>query len=151
MNAEEGYERYGLTITRDDFICPIQYPQTAKWNVALSDKDANKILKGYSPECMEDRWVIRAEGPDPMGNIVCRVYRCHIEWLHLLVVAPRFGSRRNLSTVEGKVERKEENQDARVTEITWETRGPNGSIRVSETDAKTQAFEMCKYLLHCEI
>ncbi|KAF4896566.1 hypothetical protein CGCF415_v005694 [Colletotrichum fructicola] len=72
---------------------------------------------------MEDRWALRADGPDEKGNIVFHAYRSWTgnEIIRLQVTAPRFRTSGPPSATEAKVEREGENQDARVTEITWET------------------------------
>ncbi|CAI0652963.1 unnamed protein product [Colletotrichum noveboracense] len=148
LNAEVGYEKYGLTLSEDDVFCPIENPQTAKWDLALSDKDVVRILEGYDPERMEDRWALRADGPDEMGNIVFHAYRSWTgnEIIRLQVTAPRFRTSGTPSTAEAKVEREGQNENARVTEITWET-APDICRPYTEDGTKKQAFGFCKYWL----
>lgn len=75
LNGKLGSEVYGDSISEADILGPTKWLQTAKWHLALSDEDANKILAGYRPRWFEERMVTRAEGPDEMGNIVSHAYR----------------------------------------------------------------------------
>ncbi|KAF4822959.1 hypothetical protein CGCTS75_v010478 [Colletotrichum tropicale] len=81
---------------------------------------------------MEDRWALRADGPDEMGNIVFHAYR---SWTGHEII---------------RLQREGENQDARLTEVTWET-APDICRPYTENGAKKQAFDFCKYWLGCEL
>ncbi|KAH0435671.1 hypothetical protein CcaCcLH18_04780 [Colletotrichum camelliae] len=107
------------------------YPQTAKWDVELSNEDVEKILKGYSPKKTMEAWICSAEGPDEMGNIVFHTYR---HWT--------LGEQIRLQIVTG-------DNRARITEITWETFGPD--VQAPEYKAKRFAIEICRQFLGCEL
>lgn len=112
-------------------IGPNTYPQTAKWDVELSNEDVEKILKGYRPKKTMEPWICSAEGPDEMGIIVFHTYR---HWSLGKQIRLQIETRDNR---------------ARITEITWETFGPD--VQAPEYQAKRFAIEICRQFLGCEL
>ncbi|PSR88543.1 hypothetical protein BD289DRAFT_432031 [Coniella lustricola] len=47
--------------TRPRNYTPMQYPRTASWNVPISSTDRAKMLHGFWPLDMDDKWVVFAE------------------------------------------------------------------------------------------
>jgi hypothetical protein len=43
-------------------------PKTIRWNVPISKADFERLMQGFSPSCMEERWVIKSKHL-PMENI----------------------------------------------------------------------------------
>ncbi|KAI8289577.1 hypothetical protein K4K57_008714 [Colletotrichum sp. SAR 10_99] len=121
-------------------VHPISHPATAPWHLNLSDTDTDKLLHGYQPAAMEDRWMCRSDGPDEQGNIVVHVYRSWTgnEQFQMKVTAPSLcGTARR----ESEAKKSGEN-DAEITEITWDT--GSGDTQMSEEDAKSLATTICK-------
>ncbi|OBR11431.1 hypothetical protein CH63R_03727 [Colletotrichum higginsianum IMI 349063] len=46
-------------------VHPMSHPVAAPWKLGVSSTDAAKLLGGYQPATMEDRWMCRSDGPDP--------------------------------------------------------------------------------------
>ncbi|KAJ5176278.1 uncharacterized protein N7482_002155 [Penicillium canariense] len=54
---------------------PMANPATAAWDVPISSTDQSKLLNGFCPQDMDDKWGLRADGPDAQGNFILRIYR----------------------------------------------------------------------------
>ncbi|KAJ4339559.1 hypothetical protein N0V95_007749 [Ascochyta clinopodiicola] len=70
-------------------IKPLENPATADWDLKITHSDYNKMLEGFRPQQMEDKWMILADTPDSQGNTVVHIYRswgCH-EYISLDVKA----------------------------------------------------------------
>lgn len=130
----------------------INRPKAAELRFSLSDADVTKILNGFHPRDMEERWLILSDGPDDMCNIVSHLYRSWTgyEMYRLKITAPRFGSSsaRAAETGEG-----DDVHQARVKEIIWESRGDNdyGGWKVGESQAKWEAIRICRGVLGCKL
>lgn len=100
---------------------PIQKPASAPWHVTLSPPDLDKIMHGFVPQQMEDKWFCFADGPDADGNVLFRLCRswtgAEIYTLHL--------------------------RGTEVTRITWED-------REGEAEAKQMATQLCRGLMGCK-
>jgi hypothetical protein len=110
---------------------PIKNPKTAPWNIPISLDDFNKLIKGFQPQEMEDRWMCRADGPDAQGNITVYMFRSWTGHEHYQITAT--------SPPDGK--------GAKITGITWES-GKNGDV--PEEEAKEWAINICKAVIGCE-
>ncbi|KAF1826753.1 uncharacterized protein K489DRAFT_313489 [Dissoconium aciculare CBS 342.82] len=42
-------------------------PRTIQWRIPISNSDFQRLIQGFSPSCMEERWVIESEYLDE-GN-----------------------------------------------------------------------------------
>ena len=120
----------------------IKNPTTAMWNLGISSSDLTKILQGFQPAAMEDRWMCRADGPDVRGDIVVHIYRSWTgqEQFQINATAP---------VSDGTITQDLDGHGAKFTEITWE-RG-DGSVQLTEEDAKNLAVAVCRGVLSCEL
>lgn len=103
---------------------PMANPGTGTWEVPMSSTDRSKLTKGFSPEDMDDKWVLHAEAPDAEGHFVLRMCR---SWT---------GDEQIALTV----------QQTKITQIQWEKRDDFG-----EEDAKDLAKGLCKRFLDCDL
>ncbi|KAF4822963.1 hypothetical protein CGCTS75_v010470 [Colletotrichum tropicale] len=128
-------------------VHPISHPATAAWDLSLSDRDTDKLLHGYQPAAMEDRWMCRSDGPDEQGNIVVHVYRSWTgnEQFQMKVTASSLQE----TALRGSEAKKSGENDAEITEITWDT--GSGDTQMSEEDAKILATTICRRVLGCEL
>ncbi|KAH7353722.1 hypothetical protein B0T11DRAFT_331641 [Plectosphaerella cucumerina] len=114
---------------------PIKNPKTAPWDLPISLDDFNKLIKGYQPQAMEDRWMCRADGPDAQGNITVYIYRSWTGYEHYQITAA--------SSPDGS---ESDMKGARITGVTWES-GKSGGI--SEEEAKDLAIKICRAKMGC--
>jgi hypothetical protein len=105
---------------------PIVLPTSAKWNLGIKDTDYNKILKGFMPQQMEDRWVCVADEPDAQGSTVLHAARSWTgeEQVSLTVEAGRSGV------------------GPKIGKLTWETNNYG-----TEDEARELAVNICKHIL----
>ena len=115
-------------------------PVTTTWNVTIRHDDLNKLLLGFQPVEMEDRWFLYAEGPDPQGNAALHMFRSWTGFpmakLHINVPMGKDG---------GMVE-----ADAVITKLTWESSDDRYKSQ-SEEGAKSMARGICSFILDVEI
>lgn len=117
---------------------PITNPSKAPWGATLSHADYLKLLKGFSPRDMDDRWTCDADEPDARGNTVVRLCR---SWTR--------DEQYVLTVVAGKPEEKGSREDwATVTEIAW--RNDRGETE-TEAEAKDVAWNLTKGLTGCTL
>lgn len=109
-------------------IKPIVRPVKAAWDVSLTKTDYSKLLKGFTPQMMEDKWTCQAEKPDSYGNTV----------VHL---ACGWGA---FATYELKIRG---GNPARIVQIKWETDKEN----IPEHRAKKNAINLCDGLTGTEL
>lgn len=118
-------------------------PATASWNLGISRNDVEKLLKGFKPAEMEDRWVCRADVPDARGDFVVHMHRSWTgdEVLRMnVVLAAAAGDGASAHTNE---------RYAKISDITWE--GGEGSFLASEVEAKDLATGLCRGVLGCDL
>ncbi|CRK25890.1 hypothetical protein BN1723_015857 [Verticillium longisporum] len=118
---------------------PMQNPIVSSWNLDISMSDVTKLLGGFQPVEMEDRWMSRAEGPNHNGCFVVYVYRswgCQEQFRIKAQVKPLSETANNASDFK-----------AEVVSITWES----GPAHSTEQEAKNTAVLVCKGILGCEL
>ncbi|KAK7705651.1 hypothetical protein SLS63_014111 [Diaporthe eres] len=118
-------------------------PITAPWNIGISRNDVKKLLAGFKPTAMEDRWMCRADEPDARGDFVVHVHRSWTgdESLRInVVLAVPDGDGASAHTDE---------RHATITDITWD-RG-EGSFLGTEVEAKDLATGVCRGVLGCDL
>jgi hypothetical protein len=98
------------------FFEPIEKPQTAAWEYALTTEALEKILLGFRPQMMEDKWVVLSEGPDDKGVLTTEFVR---RWTGQTVAVVR------TQMVEGEGK----GEAARFVEITWNSETDNEGKR----------------------
>lgn len=113
-------------------------PVTAQWDRKITYDDYTKMLQGFQPQSMDDKWLIFTDTPeDADGNIVVHAYwgRYNKEEYAITVVAGDFG--------------KTDVKDwATIVKIAWKVEQWDGTLR-SEDDAKESAVSFCRVLLKC--
>jgi hypothetical protein len=114
----------------------LENPATAQWGHTLTHSDYNKMVKGFRPQNMDDKWMIVTDTPDAQGNIVVRLCR---SWgakeYFSLTVAPG-----NPNETEGK-------DWATVVKISWDEKLMG---QTDEEEAKQMVINLCKGFLGCE-
>lgn len=115
-------------------------PAVAQWHRNITHEDYNKMLQGFTPQCMEDKCTIRLDKPeDAQGNTVLHIY---IGW------KPREEISLDIAT--GDPNKTEAKDWARVTKISWKVEQPGG-MKVSQNEAKVRAISICNNLLGCAL
>ena len=112
-------------------------PSRAQWNQPLSHSDYTKMLRGFTPADMDDRWMIITDTPDKQGNTVVHVYR---SWTSI--------ENFSLTILAGDLEKTEGKAWAAIVEIAWD-KHPGGQ-EVTEEEIKELASGLCRGLLECE-
>ncbi|KAH7177121.1 hypothetical protein EDB81DRAFT_773998 [Dactylonectria macrodidyma] len=118
-------------------------PATAPWNLGVSHDDVEKLLRGFRPTAMEDRWMCRADAPDARGDFVVHVHR---SWtgdglLLMNVVLAVLGG--------GGAAAYTDERHATITDITWDK--GDGSFLATEEEAKDLATAVCRGVLGCDL
>ncbi|KAF2445743.1 hypothetical protein P171DRAFT_484408 [Karstenula rhodostoma CBS 690.94] len=111
-------------------VKPIAHPTSTEWNLAIKDADYYNILKGFTPQQMEDRWVCVTDEPDAHGNTVLHAAR---SWT----------SEEQVSLT---IESGREGVGPKIGTLTWETNEYD-----TEDEAKELAVNICKHILGCEL
>ena len=126
---------------------PLTQPVTVPWNVPVTKSDHDKLLAGYIPQMMEDRWVVYATPPCAQNKNttihICRSWTS-VEQIRLVLAPKKANS-------EGE-------EWGKIGEISWETKeghtwimGENGDGEDTERQAKGWALGMCRGLCGCEL
>ena len=125
-----------VTATDSTNIRPFTKPETATWDAHLLASEVPTLLSGFRPRQMEDKWVVYADGPDAQGIAVVHMHRSWTGKKSIeLTVAVPLGNDGILGQ-----------EDARVTDISWETHYENNYEQDEET-AKEWATEVCNWVL----
>lgn len=109
-------------------------PATAEWDRTITHEEYTKLLKGYTPQMMEDKWTIKADSIDAQGNIVLHFY---FGWSDHERIA--------LDITPGDPDKTDAKEWATIVKISWaDEELPFGSGRkISEYDAKRNAINLC--------
>ncbi|KAL2846857.1 hypothetical protein BJY01DRAFT_213091 [Aspergillus pseudoustus] len=114
---------------------PFVTPVTSPWDLDIPESEIPKLLNGFRPQDMDDKWFVYADGPDAAGDASLHLFR---SWTGFKV-----------AEVKIKVPVDEEdgiNGDARMIEIIWEAN--NERIRnQTETSTKSMVVDVCKWVL----
>lgn len=105
-------------------------PTTAEWDLSIKDADYKKMLKGFTPQQMEDRWICLADEPDADGNTVLHMARSWTgeEQISLTITAAK------------------NDEGTSIGKLTWQTNNYD-----SEEEVKELAVNICKHLLGCDM
>jgi len=115
-------------------VHPLENPATAQWGRTLTHSDYSKMLKGFSPQDMEDRWMILTDTPDAQGNTVVHAYRSWTSDEHF-----------SLTIAAGNPNKTEAKDWATIIKISWIEK--SGAIETTEEEAKKFAVGLCNGLL----
>ncbi|KAF1976330.1 hypothetical protein BU23DRAFT_551787 [Bimuria novae-zelandiae CBS 107.79] len=110
---------------------PMENPTTAKWDVPLKHAEYTKILKGFQPRDMDDKWLIHADVPDTQGNTTVRFFR---SWTGYEQIA--------LDIVAGSPSETDADIWAKIVSITWDKRNEPGTFLSTEEEAKEVAVAL---------
>lgn len=113
---------------------------TAPWGLRLTSADLARLIAGYQPTEMEDRWMCRADGPDEQGNTMVYVHRSwtgHKQFQFKVNALPQNESKAG------------DFHKGEITEITWE-RGASPNL-VTKEAAKDLSMRIFRGVLGCEL
>lgn len=110
----------------------LQEPRTVPVDVAIPASDLEKLLRGFVPEQMEDRWFCFADGPDATDRVLVHICR---SWT---------GLEQYMLEVHARRRDDGEWDGATITKLSW----PAGEGAASgEADAKEMASSVCNWLM----
>jgi hypothetical protein len=109
-------------------------PLSAPWRGTLPASQLQRLLNGYCPSVMEEKWFVYADGPDAQGQ--CAVHM-HRSW----------GGEKMF---EMRVRTDGSGRDAEVVEVVWES-DPNLLRWSSEEFAKATVLEVCNWVLDVQL
>ncbi|KAF9731659.1 hypothetical protein PMIN06_012141 [Paraphaeosphaeria minitans] len=110
---------------------------TAEWGLTIKHTDYEKLLGGFKPRSMDDKWLCISDAPDARGNMTIHWYRSwgHVECYKVLVEV------QDPNQTEG-------NDWAKLSNIAWEK--ILGGLEVSEEEAKEDVVDLCRNFVGCE-
>ncbi|MCJ1434120.1 hypothetical protein MMC27_003486 [Xylographa pallens] len=120
---------------------PFHDPITSAWTVRLEPSQLAKLLDGFLPREMEDKWFVFADGPDPEGHVYMHFYR---SWTGIKVaeVDIEIG---DSSGGDGL------HCAAHMTSVTWEASQEVTCGRQDERSAKRTVREVCRWVMGVEL
>jgi len=119
-------------------VHPLENPATAQWDLPINHTDYTKLLKGFQPQDMDDKWLCLTDEPDAQGNTTVHAYRSWTgqEMISLAVVAGK------PNEIEAK-----SNEWGKITTISWRERPGE----ITEEEAKGWAVGICRRGLGCDL
>ena len=116
---------------------PITDPITAEWGITIKRTDYEKLLEGFSPRDMDDKWMCKTDKPDSEGNTTIHWYR---SW----------GNMEVYNAVLEVIPNQTEDKDyAKFTKITWERKF--AGLDVPPEEAKGDVANLCRGFVGCEL
>jgi len=109
QKGEPPKERIGPPTKKTE---PFEIPITSTWDQIIPWAEVPKLLNGFRPMAMEDKWYVYAEGPDARGHAIVHLSR---SWTGYKIADVKLAM--PLNGKGGVVA----DADARFTEITWES------------------------------
>jgi hypothetical protein len=115
---------------------PFNSPKRSAWVVPIPSDQLTKLLNGFRPSDMEDKWFVYADGPDAEGHAALHMYR---SWT-------------GYETIKLDIEVADEEKKGagagktQITAITWES-DEEKIKNTSEKLAKEMALEVCNWVL----
>lgn len=116
----------------ESFSKPIITP----WELSLPDDSVNKLLAGFLPKNMDDKWFVYTEGPDTEGNAVVHIIR---SWTGFAIADVQ------LKLVMGD-NGQPQDFGAKFTQLTWESDDERARLRTPER-VKESVISVCKFQL----
>jgi len=115
-------------------------PVVSTWDVPIPHAEFSKLINGFRPRAMEDKWLVYADGPDAQGNA--------------FVYMARSWTGHKMAELKIKVPVDEDGEfaeeDSKITEITWES-NPERRKNQTEEGAKAMAREVCNWVLDVKL
>ena len=56
-----------------------EIPVTSAWDVPIPCTELSKLINGFQPRAMEDKWFVYVDGSDAQGNAVVHMFRSWTE------------------------------------------------------------------------
>lgn len=109
-------------------LTPIRRPAEAAWAVKVDHDGVERLLRGYPPREMEDKWIVASDGPDENGSFTVHFHR---SWTGLEI------ARMEMATIP---------TGARVTRLVWET-DPEVIKDASAEGAKRMVATVARWVL----
>jgi hypothetical protein len=119
---------------------PFEKPVTSNWNQLIPRGELPKLLNGFQPTAMEDKWFVYADGPDAQGNAILHMYR---SWTGFKMAEVKL-------VIELDEDGEFAEKDPYFTEITWESDAERIKGQTEE-QAKTMAKEVCNWCMDVEL
>ena len=118
---------------------PFEQPMTASWDQSIPSSELPKLLLGFLPGAMEDKWFVYTDEPDAQGHGAVHLHR---SWTGYKNIEAKFLVKMD---GDGKVE-----GEAKFTEITWET---TQSIvaEMTEEKAKQVVKDVCNWCMDIQL
>ncbi|KAI9148899.1 hypothetical protein HJFPF1_10942 [Paramyrothecium foliicola] len=115
-------------------------PKSAPWTVSISQDDLKKLIRGFSPRDMDDKWLVHAVGPDHRGDYVVSFIR---SWTSYPVVAIKIHAEFNDSR------RWKVGSRPKIVEMIWEedTEKWNPGGDDPKAEAKETVTNLCRGLV----
>lgn len=90
----------------------ISKPTRAPWDATITYVDLKKLIEGYIPSDMDDKWMCQTHGPDAKGVYMVNISR---SWTRLTIVAIRIWAELD------EHQRPVPGHRGKVKEIIWES------------------------------
>jgi hypothetical protein len=125
-------------------IKPIQVPLSAKWGIRVAGPEMIKLMYGFVPRDMDDKWACCTDGPDKEGNVRVRMCRSwsSMERVALIGRVPAEGHNN---------EKVIEREGGVISEIIWEKPQKDEYEPMDEKGAKEFAVGFSKSLMNCDL
>ncbi|MCJ1382908.1 hypothetical protein MMC17_006021 [Xylographa soralifera] len=128
-------------IAADWKTSPFYEPITSVWKVHIEPSQLAKLLNGFLPCEMEDKWFVYTDGPDPDGHIIVHFHR---SWtgkkVAELAIETGGGSGEDVP-----------DRSTQMTGITWESSKEKIQGGQDEQTAKRTVREVCRWVLDLEL
>ena len=115
---------------------PFNSPKRSAWVVPIPSDQLTKLLNGFRPSAMEDKWFVYADGPDAEGHAALHMYRSWTGY-EMIKLDIEVADEEKKGAGAGKTQ---------ITAITWES-DEEKIKNPSEKLAKEMALEVCNWVL----
>ncbi|KAF4626584.1 hypothetical protein G7Y89_g11578 [Cudoniella acicularis] len=115
-------------------------PVVSTWGVPVPRAEFSKLINGFLPSSMDNKWFVYADGPDARGNAVVYMVR---SWTGYKLVELKI-------KVPVDEDGKFAEEDSKITEITWESSQERYTDQTEE-GAKEMAREVCNWVLDVKL
>lgn len=120
---------------------PFEQQATASWDQAIPSSVLPKLLLGFHPEAMEDKWFVYTDRPDAGGTGAIHLHR---SWTGFKIVEAKF-----VVKIDG-IGAFRADEDAQFTEITWESSSSRWGDP-SEENAKQTVKNVCGWCMDVKL
>ena len=123
---------------------PFLAPVTTPWALPVPRAVLSRLLLGFRPQAMEDKWFVAATGPDPRGNVVLYLHR---SWTGHAMAEVRIKVPQEGGQGGGAAPLED---GARVTKLIWESSKERYSGQTAE-GAKVMVRSVCEWVLRVKL